>query len=155
LNNDYFDVEKSIDGSMFDRVATVDGHGTCTQRSDYDVRDSDPFDAVCYYRLKQVDLDGSFSYSNVVALKPVVQQVAVHVGPNPLVNTVDVSFADCNALKTITLFDPNGFPLRSVELSASQTRCEMDVSDMPPGTFVLKIKSGDSATRTMVLVKSM
>ena len=67
-NNDHFDVEASADGKNFHRIATVAGHGSTTQTSEYQLTDkaiahyaADPV----YYRLRQVDVDGTESFSPV------------------------------------------------------------------------------------------
>tara|TARA_R110000744_G_scaffold207198_1_gene325799 strand:+ start:3258 stop:3998 length:741 start_codon:yes stop_codon:yes gene_type:complete len=67
LNNDYFEVLKSYDGEAFFIVGYVDGHGTSSKVIDYSYTDSEPRQA--YYRLKQLDYDGQFEYSDVVAAK--------------------------------------------------------------------------------------
>lgn len=65
LNNDFFTVERSQDGNTWEVVATVNGQGTTTQRTDYSDVDSRPFSGLSYYRLKQTDYDGKFSYSQI------------------------------------------------------------------------------------------
>lgn len=65
LNNDFFTVERSQDGNTWEVVATVNGQGTTTQLTDYSDVDSRPFSGLSYYRLKQTDYDGKFSYSQI------------------------------------------------------------------------------------------
>ena len=67
LNNDYFEVLKSYDGEAFFIIGYVDGHGTSSEVIDYSYTDSEPKRA--YYRLRQLDYDGQFEYSDVVAAK--------------------------------------------------------------------------------------
>lgn len=62
-NNDYFIVQKSEDGVQFDFFEKVDGHGNSTSLQTYETIDSDQSPA--YYRLKQVDIDGQYSYSKI------------------------------------------------------------------------------------------
>lgn len=62
-NNDYFIVERSIDGIHFNAIATVDGAGNSNKFMSYIYTDS--YDGKAYYRLKQIDYDGTFSYSNI------------------------------------------------------------------------------------------
>jgi hypothetical protein len=83
VNNHYFTVERSVDGSHFDDVGTVAGAGTTAVRQQYDLIDPFvPFGKI-YYRLKQTDFDGEASYSNLIVLEnesPGVKLIAV---PNP------------------------------------------------------------------------
>ena len=66
INNDYFTVEKSVDGTDFTTVSTVNGAGNSTVTLNYLYPDYSPLQGVSYYRLRQTDFDGHFSYSPVV-----------------------------------------------------------------------------------------
>lgn len=81
-DNDYFQVEHSIDGVNFEPLSIVNGMGTSTALNKYSFIHSRPFKGDNYYRLKQVDLDGTFSYSDMVRVET-VQEVHVEIYPNP------------------------------------------------------------------------
>lgn len=66
VNNALFTVEKSQDGLDFETVGTLPGAGTSSQTQNYSMPDDNPYIGISYYRLKQTDYDGSYSYSNVV-----------------------------------------------------------------------------------------
>lgn len=68
LNNDYFTIERSNGGEKFEEVLKVKGMGTKATETSYFSRDTAPFKGISYYRLKQTDFDGRFSYSNVVSV---------------------------------------------------------------------------------------
>jgi hypothetical protein len=67
-NNDFFTIERSIDGLNWEIVATVAGAGNSTNRIDYAAYDLRPLSGISYYRLKQTDYDGAFEYSNIVSV---------------------------------------------------------------------------------------
>lgn len=69
VNNDYFTVEKSLDGLSFEEVLKVDGAGNSTGIIDYFDIDRNPYVGISYYRLKQTDFDGKTSYSNIVPVE--------------------------------------------------------------------------------------
>lgn len=86
FNNAYFEVQRSLDGQQFTVLSQVQGRGTSGQASSYSFTDAAPGDAAtCYYRLRQVDLDGSFSFSPVrtVVLAAGDSLVQLAVAPNP------------------------------------------------------------------------
>ena len=58
-NSDYFSVERSIDGQTWKQVQEVQAAGNSTSRIDYDWLDQDPIHGLSYYRLKQIDYDGT------------------------------------------------------------------------------------------------
>ena len=70
-NNFGFEVEKSFDEKEFTKIGFVAGHGTTVQPNDYRFADSDinRGQKTRYYRLKQIDLDGSFNYSGVLTVQ--------------------------------------------------------------------------------------
>lgn len=68
-NNDYFLVERSVDGVEFSEIDWVDGAGTSVSFNSYQVTDFDPIKGLSFYRLKQVDFDGSQGYSHIKAVK--------------------------------------------------------------------------------------
>ncbi len=68
VNNDYFTVERSYDGENFSSVAQLNGAGNSTVTLDYSTRDEMPLKGISYYRLKQTDYDGMYSYSSPVAI---------------------------------------------------------------------------------------
>nr|WP_294896712.1 T9SS type A sorting domain-containing protein [uncultured Pedobacter sp.] len=70
LNNDHFDVLRSVDGKNFNTLTNVNGNGTANQLNTYSYLDNAPAKGTNYYQLKQVDKDGSVTtFANVVAVK--------------------------------------------------------------------------------------
>ncbi|MCX6291537.1 MAG: hypothetical protein NT126_07205 [Bacteroidetes bacterium] len=68
INNDYFDVERRTDSDDFKKIGAVAGHGNSSQTIRYSFDDLQPKAGVNYYRLKQVDYNGDFEYSETIAL---------------------------------------------------------------------------------------
>lgn len=68
LNNDYFTLERTTDLENFDVVTTIKGKGTTEERNDYKYHDNIPLSGTVYYRLKQTDFDGTFTYSDVIKI---------------------------------------------------------------------------------------
>ena len=69
INNDRFEIEKSTDGILFYMIGQVSGNGTKSCRSDYQFCDEKPGPGITYYRLRQVDYDGNFNYSEKIAVE--------------------------------------------------------------------------------------
>ena len=86
-NNDYFTIERSPDGLTFDVVTTVVGAGNSNTKLFYTTYDEDPLPGLSYYRLRQTDFDGSFSYSQIVSAQFSKQASAISVFPNPVRGT--------------------------------------------------------------------
>jgi len=85
-DNDYFSVEKSRDGKNFFSIGKVDGAGNSQSLLSYTYQDDDPFDGTSYYRLKQVDFDGTFENSDIKSVHNglFVDNVGIILFPNPM-----------------------------------------------------------------------
>jgi len=68
LNNDYFEVQRSIDGIQWQSIATLNGSGNSSSSVFYREQDSSPLRGLSYYRLKQVDFNGTFSFSETISI---------------------------------------------------------------------------------------
>jgi len=82
-NNDYFTVQTSTDGVDFENVTYVTGAGNSNRILHYAAVDDVPFYGLSYYRLKQTDYDGQFSYSDVVAVNYLIDDDNIAVYPIP------------------------------------------------------------------------
>jgi len=83
LNNDFFTLERLNDADGFDVVLTHPGKGTTSEVSHYEVFDRSPRVGKNYYRLKQTDFDGQFSYSDIVLVEFAAVGELLQVYPNP------------------------------------------------------------------------
>ncbi|MFZ1692870.1 MAG: hypothetical protein WAT74_06730, partial [Flavobacteriales bacterium] len=84
MNNAGFELWRLIEGEdAFTQVAWLDGHGTTQQLTSYEHADGNPTDRVSYYRLKQVDITGHSTWSDVVAVEGARVAVRVIAYPNP------------------------------------------------------------------------
>ena len=82
-NNDYFTMEKTKDGSNFEYVTTIDGAGNSTSILNYSTIDNSPYEGVSYYRLKQTDFDGNYSYSDLKMVNFSDTEFSFNLFPNP------------------------------------------------------------------------
>lgn len=86
INNNFFTIEKSIDLKNWEVVSNINGAGNSNIVIEYFEVDYSPFQGVSYYRLKQTDYDGAFSYSNVVPVKHIKKlNQEMSLFPNPVV----------------------------------------------------------------------
>lgn len=91
INNDVFEIEKSNNGVLFSLVGKVKGAGNSSNHLEYNFIDNNPNARISYYRLKQIDFDGEYTYSNVVAVKQ-NKGSEVSIFPNPTAGKVKLNF---------------------------------------------------------------
>ncbi len=103
INNDHFTVERSFDNVNFTAIGTVKGAGTSSRINTYNFTDIDAIalaQPTLYYRLKQVDMDGTFTYSTIVVINLNKGNHTLEtITPNPFDNALKITF---NGNKTVT-----------------------------------------------------
>jgi hypothetical protein len=156
LNNEYFDIERSEDGKTFKAIGQVEGNGTTTIAIDYQYDDMEVEQNVnYYYRLKQVDTDGSFAYSNVETARIKSGKGELLVYPNPVGNenelTVELFVNQTNT--TIELIGMQGQLIRTYQLNQAGgwVNTTLDISELESGTYFLK--SSDGQVKRFVKLK--
>lgn len=88
INNDYFEVQRSVDGINFKKIGEVAGNGTTSELVKYELVDKLPIAGVAYYRLKQVDYNGMYEHSDAVSVEwindgALAAFVELELYPNP------------------------------------------------------------------------
>ncbi|MTI20215.1 T9SS type A sorting domain-containing protein, partial [Fulvivirga sp. RKSG066] len=84
INNDYFIIERGANTSSFEEIGIVEGNGTTNQTMSYDFKDNMPFGGTSYYRLTQVDFDGTSEvFEPVKVTVPLTGQLEAFVYPIP------------------------------------------------------------------------
>ena len=95
VNNDYFVLERSFDAINFDEIGTVDGAGNSQGEIDYSFSDRDVRTGMTYYRLKQVDFDGTMHYSDLRAVSR--EHTSAFAYPNPTSGKLNIYLGDIKA----------------------------------------------------------
>lgn len=93
LDNDYFSIERSSNGVDFREIAREQGAGDSEMARTYLAFDENPQKGINYYRLKQIDFDGSYSYSEIRSIE-VRNSVEVSTFPNPVATQLNISLTE-------------------------------------------------------------
>lgn len=142
-------LERSPNGSThFIVVANVAAAGTSTKLLRYSVTDKQPL-PIAYYRLRTIDLDGSFSVSPIIALKRNRDATFLELMPNPITTDehlkVNIQLSSTQQTKVmLRLCDLVGNVLhtRTVEADAENIQLELDVASLPSGIYIVNIFDG-------------
>ncbi|HEU5291961.1 MAG TPA: T9SS type A sorting domain-containing protein [Cyclobacteriaceae bacterium] len=141
INNDFFSVERAAAPEIeFATIFEIPGAGTTKVKTSYEEIDEKPYPGINYYRLKQTDFDGTFSYSKIVSAE--VKKVTT-VYPNPVVDNWTVAFGDAgNQSRTIEVLDLTGKKL--ADYKTQLTIVELKREGVPMGAHIVKITSPGS-----------
>ena len=144
-NNDYFTIERSVDGKNYAEVGTVPGAGTSFERLNYSFTDTDPVFGQVYYRLKQTDFDGNFEYFGPVAVYfTQVREYGISLYPNPVAmgSTIHVKTgADEQEIVDVKIFDTHGHLLQEDELSGYTSSITLQ-NRLYPGVYLVQVTAG-------------
>ncbi len=154
-DNSHFVIEHSIDGNDFSALDQIVGAGTTIQTQHYRFTHNSPVKGSDhYYRLKQVDLDGSFTYSDIVTvyLETNINQISVY--PIPAKNEVNVALNLAKAgTYTQTIVDLNGKVLRSemYNLEAGEQVLKMNIQNLASGHYIFNLNNGTDRFNTSII----
>jgi fibronectin-binding autotransporter adhesin len=155
-NNDYFEIQKSIDGKKFFALGQVKGAGDTTTPESYSFKDKSISTGHSYYRLKQVDFDGASSLSKTVLVDVKTDRFRLSIYPNPTNDYFNIiSNISFDQQFKVILFDQVGNAV--LEETRSQVAAfeyvQIDVNALPSGSYVLQIMSDVITQSYKVMVK--
>lgn len=156
LHNDHFDLERSRDGVVFQKFAEVKGAGSSTVARDYSYSDANAAEmggGKVYYRLRQVDLDGSSDYSPVRTVSfgvGAAGPVGFVLFPNPAQQRVGLQLSLASA-GNISLTDLAGRVILQQTIEAGATQPSLDLSTLATGIYVVQVmQNGQRFTQKLV-----
>lgn len=135
--NDYFMIERSADGQAFEGIGEADGKGTTAVETSYAYTDARPLDGNSYYRLKQVDEDGSHTYSSIVAVTREGNAVASTIYPSITTDYLQLDLALDNTVKAALVLDMMGRQLIQKPIDNGDRQHSVDVRGLSIGTYIL------------------
>ncbi|MEO0339946.1 MAG: T9SS type A sorting domain-containing protein [Bacteroidota bacterium] len=141
LDNEGFEVQRSLDGRQWEPIAWVNGNGTSQREQNYLFTDDHPaFGTTNYYRLKQIDFDGNFEYSVMISAYVEKQhRDFIIIYPNPSKNVVHYQLDPDADLQEIQVYNYLGRLLKTTRPNAGQLILE----DLDPGTYLVVFRLQD------------
>ncbi len=138
INNDYFTVERSQDGENFEFVGNVNAVGNSSSVVNYTLQDEKPLEGQSYYRLKQTDLNGDFSYSGIVPIKRTPSVGGFDIFPNPVTEDLNITFVDrVTTEKKIRIYDAQMKLVYIQEVEPESKKLRVDMSKYESGIYFI------------------
>jgi len=156
INNKGFDVERSADGQVFSPISFVAGQNNSNVENNYTYTDVKPVNGTNYYRLKQIDNDGKFTYSGIIQLKNVIADFAWSVYPNPVVDNGWMQVQLPNAAKvSVQIVSSTGNIISMIDKGTLQTgtySIPLNLDKAAKGMYIIKLIV-DNKTYSKTIVK--
>ncbi|MEL7533755.1 MAG: PQQ-dependent sugar dehydrogenase, partial [Bacteroidota bacterium] len=143
-NNDYFGLERSIGGTDFVEIAQVKGAGNSQQIQIYQYQDVYLPTTSTYYRLRQVDFDGQFSYSPSVKVNALAE-AKYRLYPNPTQDILSVQLSQLSLLPlSVEIFDLQGKRVQEETIAPGASQIRIDLSLLSKGLYLVNINDETS-----------
>ncbi len=150
-NSDHFEIERSADGIHFSFVGSVNAKGNSSTTVEYNFVDGNSLNGVSYYRLKQVDKDGQYVYSNTVVIRSGGASNRVLISPNPARGNTVISLSLGKAeVLSVRLIDNMGRTAKTYNVSGVPGMNQFylnDLSNLPSGVYNLEITGSSTRIR--------
>jgi len=166
INNSGFEVERKEQNTQFKKIGFLQGNGTTTEKHHYIFNDENVSAGTYQYRLKQIDFDGSFGYSNIIEVDVSIPgKFSLEQNyPNPFNPTTKIKFTIAppnlpkgEAFVDLRVYDVLGNEvaiLVNEEKPAGQYEVEFNAAGLPSGIYLYTLNAGQfNQTRKMILLK--
>ena len=136
-DNDRFEVDRSVDGEIWEKIAVLNGAGDSQEELHYFTVDPTPYRGISYYRLRQIDTDGTERISDIDVVNLSADGLVIY--PNPA-NDYLVVEGNLQELETFQLLDASGRDVRP-QIAVSEvhdSKLELNVSELAKGTYMVR-----------------
>ena len=153
LNNSGFEVQKSLNGQNWNTIDFVKGLGTTNEVNQYDFIDDFPFLEKSYYRLKQIDFDGAFEYSNVIAINYDSSKRNITVFPNPSNGMINLQIDNPSEKNVkIQILNNLGAKIWESELAVNEYNLNRKIEIEENGIYLIIAQIGDETIIEKVII---
>ncbi|WP_051359822.1 T9SS type A sorting domain-containing protein [Adhaeribacter aquaticus] len=155
INNEKFEVQRSLnEAGAFESIASLKGNGTTHQEHQYTYTDNNPMAGLVYYRLKQLDWDGTISYSPILAVNRKVTSLnSMKIYPNPVMDelTVNLDKSSPNSTYQIQVINSSGQIVLEQQEPAGIYTLTVPTQKLATGTYYLiLVKDGKKESKTFM-----
>lgn len=141
INTEHFELQRSASGSGFVTLGEVKAAGHSQQKEQYEYIDSQPLNGNNFYRLKMVDADTKFTYSNVVLLRLLKDKSVLQIYPNPTASVLNIELSgkQDNSEILIDVYDASARLVARKTMKKDNNVLQLDVSKLAAGMYSIRI----------------
>jgi len=147
-NSDFFEIQQSKDAKKWNRLGTVNAANESTSNKDYSFDDAAERYGTQYYRLKMVDIDGSFAFSKIQSIR-LGSAGLISAYPNPVVDKLLIGSKE--VLASVKMTDLTG--RQFLELSKPKPGQEVSLKNYPAGTYLVKVETTSGKVQVIKIIK--
>ncbi len=149
INSNYFSLESSADGLQFNEIGTVPAAGNSTTERNYNFLDRNPIAFTTYYRLKMIDLNNDFKYSNIVPLTG-ASAMSLTIAPNPATTQIAITYStDFDGAGSLNIYTAEGILLKQIpqQFEKGSNKIDINISNLAPAAYIVEIVDGGNSIK--------
>ena len=146
INNDYFTIERSNNATNFNPIGEVNGNGNSNSLINYQLIDDNPLNGINYYRLKQTDFDGKYTYSEIIVLNNSIINVNIYT----VNNFIFIKSNEINANSKLEIYDVTGRIIAKFQVNSS---VKINLSEYKSGIYIYRFTSENSITSDKIIIR--
>jgi hypothetical protein len=156
-NNDFFTLEQTNDGILFQEIGIFQGAGNSSQTINYSFTDTDPFQGVNYYRLKQTDFNGMEESFDIVPVDCIDNNVPnMTIYPNPAEEniTIDLNIEVQDDESYVAFFDVRGTVIKKIKCVKGVTQLMyININKLESGCYIVRLFNHDGISQSARFIK--
>ncbi|WP_462252183.1 T9SS type A sorting domain-containing protein [Ferruginibacter sp.] len=141
INTSHFEIERSANAIAFSTTGIAAATNN-SGRNDYTFTDLQPLSGINYYRLKQTDKDGRFTYSPVIKIVNDISQLVFSLSPNPVNNFINIIYPGKKETVTISIYDVQGRLIQQ-QSKKNELPIIVDLKQLEPGMYFIQVTDGE------------
>ena len=146
--NDYFTIQRSIDGYEWEDVTKITGCGSCNTQIDYTYLDRNPYTGLSYYRLMQTDYDGNYEIFDPISVEVSDKYtIGLNIIPNPAIDHIQLELVypyDRPINHDVKIYNSQGEEVYKMFYIGELNNFSIDIKKLKPGYYVVKTKSDNN-----------
>ncbi len=151
-NTDIFEVESSSNGRFYNKIHTEKAAGNSNEIKSYSFTDPNPFSPLTYYRIKQSDFDGKFSYSDIRVIN-IRNTRGFVLFPNPSNGEINLNFETSPNKTSLKIFDPFGKLVMEQKAGSLSIINKWDFGFFSNGFYYVEINNGNEFFHEYLIIK--
>lgn len=156
VNSSHFEIERSSDGKVWNSKGFVNAAGNMSVEQSYSFTDAEPENGTNYYRLKIIDTDAEYEYSQIKTVSFAAASLNVIAGPNPAHSYLSINIiTPGNEPYRLRLINRSGQVVLDQKFAASNNRLQLNVSNYSDGTYFLEVtnSAGSRQVNKVMIVR--
>lgn len=149
-DNAAFVIERSQDGTHFESISSVAGQGTTSQLSNYSFTDEHPYAGISYYRLKQVDFDGTQTHSAIQSVY-FDSSAEFFLFPNPATDELNIVLGS-DEVYDIHVYSNLGIEVHNLSTTKNNNSYTIRLNGVASGSYILELRSATKQVTKQFLV---